>query len=52
MFAAEAAWLIYLVNGIVDGGLGLIVLAMYFRVKAGSGERDRAGSRSLMRGGR
>ena len=37
MFAAEAAWLIYLVNGIVDGGLGLIVLAMYFRVKAGSG---------------
>jgi hypothetical protein len=30
-----ASWLILLVNGIVDGGLGLVVLAIYFRVKAG-----------------
>jgi multidrug transporter EmrE-like cation transporter len=43
MFAAAAPWLIFLVNGIVDGGLGLLVLAMYFRVRTGSGGR-RAGA--------
>jgi hypothetical protein len=35
LFALQAPWLVYLVNGIVDGALGLIVLALYFRVKAG-----------------
>ena len=37
MFAVHAPWLIYLVNGIIDGGLGIIVLAMYRRVRAGAG---------------
>lgn len=37
MFAVHAPWLIYLVNGIVDGGLGLVVLALYFRAKAAAG---------------
>jgi hypothetical protein len=37
MFAVHAPWLIYLVNGIVDGGIGIIVLAMYLRVRAGAG---------------
>ena len=37
MFAVHAPWLIYLVNGIVDGGLGIIVLAMYLKVRAGAG---------------
>lgn len=36
MFVAAAPWLIYLVNGIVDGGLGLIVLTMYFRSRSGN----------------
>ena len=37
MFFFHAPWLVYLVNGIVDGGLGLIVLMMFFRVRAASG---------------
>ncbi|MFO7733181.1 MAG: hypothetical protein R6X21_05975 [Candidatus Aminicenantes bacterium] len=37
MFAVHAPWLVYLANGIVDGGLGLVVLAMYRRVGAGGG---------------
>lgn len=37
MFALHAPWLIYLVNGIVDGGLGIIVLAIYRRVRAAAG---------------
>ena len=37
MFALQAPWLIYLVNGIVDAGLGLIALTMYLRVRAGGG---------------
>ena len=41
LFAAAAPWLILLVNGIVDGGLGLIVLALYLRMKAG---RDGGGA--------
>ena len=35
LFAVQAPWLIYLVNGAVDGGLGILVLAMYRRVRAG-----------------
>jgi hypothetical protein len=34
MFAVHAPWLVYLVNGIVDGGLGIILLAMYLRLRA------------------
>ncbi len=34
MFFFHAPWLICLVNGIVDGGLGLIVLMMFFKVRA------------------
>jgi hypothetical protein len=41
MFAFHAPWLVYLVNGIVDGGLGTIVLAMYLGVRRGAG-RDGA----------
>ena len=37
MFAVHAPWLIYLVNGIVDGGLGIIVLTMYIRMRAEAG---------------
>ncbi len=37
MFAVHAPWLIYLVNGIVDGALALVVLAFYLRVKAAGG---------------
>jgi hypothetical protein len=37
MFAVHAHWLIYLVNGVVDGALGIVVLMMYFRVRAGAG---------------
>jgi len=37
MFAVLAPWLIFLVNGIVDGGIAIIVLAMYFRVRARAG---------------
>jgi hypothetical protein len=37
MFAVHAPWLIYLVNGVVDGALGIVVLMMYFRVRAGAG---------------
>ena len=37
MFAIQAPWLIYLVNGIVDGGLGIIVLTMYIRMRAEAG---------------
>ena len=36
MFFFQAPWLVYLANGIVDGGLGLIVLLMFFRVRAAS----------------
>ncbi|HSA95013.1 MAG TPA: hypothetical protein VLJ16_03100 [Acidobacteriota bacterium] len=43
LFAAAAPWLILLVNGIVDGGLGLVVLALYFRLKNGRPGR-RAGA--------
>lgn len=35
MFAVHAPWLIYLVNGIVDGALGLVVLALRRRIGAG-----------------
>jgi len=34
MFAVQAPWLVYLVNGIVDGAIGLVVLLMYFRLRA------------------
>ena len=37
MFAFHAPWLVYLVNGIVDGGLGLVVLLMFFKVRAAAG---------------
>jgi hypothetical protein len=37
MFAVQAPWLIYLANGIIDGGLALIALTMYSRVRAGGG---------------
>jgi hypothetical protein len=37
MFFFQAPWLIYLVNGIVDGGLGLVVLMMFFRVRTAAG---------------
>ncbi len=37
MFAVHAPWLIYLVNGVVDGALGIVVLMMYLRVRAGAG---------------
>ena len=37
LFAVHAPWLIYLVNGAVDGGLGILVLAMYRRARAGDG---------------
>ena len=35
VFAASARWLILLVNGVVDGALGLAVWAIYLRGKAG-----------------
>lgn len=35
MFAVQAPWLIYLVNGAVDGALGLLVLALRRRIGAG-----------------
>ncbi len=35
LFALQAPWLVFLANGIVDGAIGLVVLALYFRVKAG-----------------
>ncbi len=38
LFVAQAPWLIYLVNGIVDGALGLAVLGIYFRIRAVKGE--------------
>ncbi len=41
MFFFQAPWLIYLVNGIVDGGLGLVVLMMFLRVRAASGRGAR-----------
>lgn len=34
LFAVHAPWLVYLVNGIVDGALAVVVLAMYRRAKA------------------
>lgn len=37
LFAVHAPWLIYLVNGAVDGALGLVVLAMYRRAKGRGG---------------
>lgn len=37
MFFFHAPWLVYLVNGIVDGGLGLVVLMMFFNVRAAAG---------------
>lgn len=40
MFAVHAPWLIYLANGIVDGGIGILVLAASARVaRAGGGAR-------------
>ncbi len=45
MFALQAPWLVYLANGIVDGALGLLVLAMYFRVRAGASGGGGAGGR-------
>ena len=41
MFFFQAPWLIYLVNGIVDGGLGLVVLMMFLRVRAAAGRGAR-----------
>ena len=41
MFFFQAPWLIYLVNGIVDGGLGLVVLMMFLRVRAAAGRGER-----------
>jgi hypothetical protein len=38
MFAVHAPWLIYLVNGIVDGAIGIVVLALYFRARAEAGK--------------
>jgi hypothetical protein len=38
LFALRAPWLIYLVNGIVDGALGLVVLSVYRRIRAADGE--------------
>lgn len=37
MFFFQAPWLIYLVNGIVDGGLALIVLMLFLEVRSASG---------------
>ena len=37
LFAAQARWLIYLTNGIIDAALGLIALTMYFRSKSWGG---------------
>jgi hypothetical protein len=34
MFAVQGPWLIYLANGVVDAAIGLLVLAMYFRVRS------------------
>jgi hypothetical protein len=36
MFAVHAPWLIYLVNGVVDGALGIVVLTMYLRARGGA----------------
>ncbi|MGE5740637.1 MAG: hypothetical protein ACM32H_01265 [Candidatus Aminicenantes bacterium RBG_16_66_30] len=33
MFFFHAPWLIYLVNGIVDGGIGLAVLALFLKAR-------------------
>jgi hypothetical protein len=38
MFAVQAPCLIYLVNGVVDAGLGLLVLAVHLRTRAGRRE--------------
>lgn len=35
LFAVHAPWLIYLVNGILDAGLGFVALLMAARAKAG-----------------
>lgn len=35
LFAVHAPWLVYLVNGTVDAGLGLVALMMAARAKAG-----------------
>ncbi len=35
LFAVHARWLVYLVNGTVDAGLGLVALMMAARAKAG-----------------
>lgn len=37
LFAAQARWLIYLANGIIDAALGLVALTMYFRSKSWGG---------------
>jgi len=37
LFAFRAPWLIFLVNGFVDGALGLAVLAIYLRARAAEG---------------
>lgn len=36
MFALQAPWLVYLVNGLVDGLIGIAVLAFFFKVRAAS----------------
>jgi hypothetical protein len=35
LFAVQAPWLVYLVNGTVDAGLGLVALMMAAQAKAG-----------------
>ncbi len=41
MFFFQAPWLVYLVNGIVDGGLGLVVLMVFLRVRAAAARGER-----------
>ncbi len=37
MFFFYAPWLILLANGIIDGGLGLVVLLMFLKVRSSAG---------------
>ena len=46
LFAVQASWLVYLVNGLVDGAIGLIVLAMYLRLRARASNDGGGGGRS------
>ena len=43
LFVASARWLILLVNGVVDGAIGLAVWAVYLRGKAGQRPSGGAG---------